>query len=48
MFEAIAGFLLILWVLGVVTYFESGGYIHILLGLAVFFVIAGVVRRSNT
>lgn len=47
MLEAIAGFLLIVWLLGVVTYFESGGYIHILLVLAVLMVLTRVVRGSD-
>ena len=47
MLEAIAGLLLIVWLLGVVTYFESGGYIHILLVLAVLMVLTRVVRGSD-
>ena len=47
MLEAIAGFLLILWLLGVVTLAEPNGYIHILLGLSAVFIFVRVVRGSN-
>lgn len=47
MVEIIAGFLTILWLLGVLSFFDIGPYIHILLGVAVFMILVRLVRRAN-
>jgi hypothetical protein len=44
MLEAIAIILLILWGLGLVTSFTVGGFIHILLALAVIVVLIRVIK----
>lgn len=44
MLEAIAIILVILWGLGLVTSYTVGGFIHILLALAVIVVLIRVIR----
>jgi hypothetical protein len=44
MLETIAVILLILWVLGLVTSYTLGGFIHILLVLAIIVILVRVVQ----
>ena len=44
MLETIAGVLLVLWLLGMVTSYTIGGFIHILLVLAVVVVLMRVIQ----
>ena len=44
MFWTIAGILIILWLLGLVTSYTMGGFIHILLVIAVIVVLVNVIR----
>jgi hypothetical protein len=44
MLWTIAVILLVLWVLGLVTSYTLGGFIHILLGLAVVVVLINVIQ----
>ena len=50
MLETIAIILIILWVLGLVSSATMGGFIHVLLVIAVILVVLGVIRgyRSVT
>jgi uncharacterized protein DUF5670 len=41
------GVLLVLWVFGVVTSYTLGGFIHILLGVAIVFVLLRIIRGRN-
>jgi uncharacterized protein DUF5670 len=41
---AIVVILLILWVLGVITKYTLGGLLHILLVVAIIFLLIGVIR----
>ena len=43
----IAVILLILWLLGVVTSYTVGGFIHILLVIAIIIVLIRVIRGQN-
>ena len=45
MLYTIAVILLILWVLGLVTSYTLGGFIHILLVIAIVVVLLGVINR---
>jgi hypothetical protein len=47
MLETIAVLLVILWLLGMVTSYTLGGFIHILLVIAVVVVIIRVIRGRN-
>lgn len=47
MLETIAIILVILWVLGMVSSYTLGGYIHILLVIAVVVVIIRIIRGRN-
>ena len=47
MLETIAVILLVLWLLGVVTSYTIGGFIHILLVLAVVVVLIRVIQGRN-
>ena len=47
MLEAIAIILLVLWLLGVVTSYTVGGFIHILLVLAIVIVLIRVIQGRN-
>ncbi len=47
MLYTIAVVLLILWLLGLVTSFTLGGFIHILLVIAVVMVLMRVIRGEN-
>jgi hypothetical protein len=47
MLWTIAVILLILWLLGVITSFTLGGFIHILLVLAIIVVLIRVIRGQN-
>ena len=47
MLYTIAGILLILWFLGIVTSFTIGGFIHILLVVAVIMVLIRLIRGEN-
>ncbi|MCR6650868.1 MAG: lmo0937 family membrane protein [Cellvibrionaceae bacterium] len=47
MVEVIAGFLTVLWLLGVLSFFNIGPYIHILFGAAVLMILVRLVRRAN-
>ena len=44
MLGTIAAILIILWVLGVVTSYTLGGFIHILLGIAIIVVLIRVIK----
>lgn len=45
MLETIAVILIILWLLGLVTSYTMGGFIHILLVVAVVVVLLRIIRR---
>lgn len=45
MLETIAIILIILWVLGLVSAYTMGGFIHILLVIAIVMVLLRVIRR---
>jgi hypothetical protein len=45
MLETIAIILIILWLLGLVTSYTMGGFIHILLVIAVVVILLRVIRR---
>jgi hypothetical protein len=47
MLYTIAVILLVLWLLGVVTSFTMGGFIHILLVIAIVVVLLRVIRGEN-
>ena len=47
MLWTIAVILMILWALGLATSYAMGGFIHILLGIAVIVVIVGVIQRRR-
>ncbi|HTC52285.1 MAG TPA: lmo0937 family membrane protein [Steroidobacteraceae bacterium] len=47
MLETIAVLLVILWLLGMVSSYTLGGFIHILLVIAVVVVIIRVIRGRN-
>jgi hypothetical protein len=47
MLLTIAAVLVILWLLGVVTAFTLGGFIHILLVIAVIVVLVRVIQGKN-
>jgi len=47
MLFTIALILLILWVLGFISSYTLGGYIHILLILAVVFLVVGLFQRNG-
>ncbi len=47
MLETIAIVLVILWLLGMVSYYTLGGFIHILLVIAVIVVIIRIIRGRN-
>jgi hypothetical protein len=44
MFESIIVFLIILWLLGLVTAFTLGGLIHVLLVIAVVMTLVRIIR----
>lgn len=44
MLETIAVILLVLWVLGLVTSYSMGGFIHILLVIAIVVILLRVIR----
>ena len=43
----IAIILLVLWLLGIVTSFTLGGFIHILLVIAIIMILVRVIRGEN-
>jgi hypothetical protein len=43
----IAIVLIVLWLLGVVTSYTLGGLLHILLVIAVIFLLIGIIRGRN-
>lgn len=45
MLETIAVILIILWLLGLVTSYTLGGFIHILLVIAIVVILLRVIRR---
>jgi hypothetical protein len=45
MLETIAVILVILWLLGLVTSYTMGGFIHILLVIAIVVILLRVIRR---
>jgi Family of unknown function (DUF5670) len=45
MLETIAVILIILWLLGLVTSYTMGGFIHILLVIAIVVILLRVLRR---
>jgi hypothetical protein len=45
MLETIAIILVILWLLGLVTSYTMGGFIHILLVIAIVVILLRVIRR---
>ena len=47
MLITIAVLLLILWFLGIITSYTLGGFIHILLILAVIAILARIIRGEN-
>lgn len=47
MLYTIAVFLVILWILGLVTSFTMGGFIHVLLVIAVVVVLVRVIRGQK-
>jgi hypothetical protein len=47
MLETIAIVLLILWALGLVTSYTMGGFIHLLLVIAIVVVLLRVIRGRN-
>jgi len=47
MLESIAIILIILWVLGLVSSYTLGGFIHILLVIAVIVIILRVIQGRN-
>ena len=47
MLLTIAAILVILWLLGLVTSYTLGGFIHILLVLAIIIVLIRVIRGEN-
>lgn len=47
MLETIAIILLVLWLLGLVTSYTLGGFIHVLLVLAIIMVLIRVVQGRN-
>jgi uncharacterized protein (DUF58 family) len=47
MLETIAIILLVLWALGMVTTYTMGGFIHILLVIAVVVVLIRVIRGNS-
>jgi hypothetical protein len=47
MLYTIAIVLLVLWLLGIVTSFTLGGFIHILLAVAIIMILVRVIRGEN-
>lgn len=47
MLYTIAAILLILWLLGLVTSYTLGGFVHILLVIAIIMVLIRVIRGEN-
>ena len=47
MLYTIAVVLIILWLLGIVTSFTLGGFIHILLVVAIIMILVRVIRGEN-
>jgi Family of unknown function (DUF5670) len=47
MLYTIAAILLVLWLLGLVTSYTLGGFIHILLVIAVIMVLVRLIRGEN-
>ena len=47
MLYTIAAILIILWLLGLVTSFTLGGFIHILLVLAIIVILVRLIRGEN-
>lgn len=45
MLETIAVILIVLWLLGLVTSYTMGGFIHILLVIAIVVILLRVIRR---
>ncbi|MBC3798596.1 lmo0937 family membrane protein [Acetobacterium tundrae] len=46
MFWTIAGVLVVLWLLGLITSYTFGGLIHILLVIAVILIVVSLIRRK--
>mgnify|MGYP001553143014 FL=1 len=47
MLYTIAAILIILWLLGLVTSFTLGGFIHILLVIAIIVILVRLIRGEN-
>jgi hypothetical protein len=47
MLETIAVILIILWLLGLVSSYTMGGFIHVLLALAIISVLVRLIRGRN-
>jgi hypothetical protein len=47
MLTLIAVILIVLWILGMVTSYTIGGFIHILLIIAIIMILVRVIRGSN-
>jgi hypothetical protein len=47
MLEAIIVFLIVLWLLGVVTAYTLGGFIHILLVIAIVMILFRVIKGEK-
>lgn len=45
MLETIAVILIVLWVLGLVTTYTMGGFIHVLLVIAIIVILLRIIRR---
>jgi hypothetical protein len=47
MLYAIAVVLILLWILGLVTSYTMGGFIHVLLVIAVIVILVRIIRREK-
>jgi len=47
MLLTIAAILIILWLLGLITSFTLGGFIHILLVVAIIIILVRIIRGEN-
>ena len=47
MLETVALILVVLWVLGLISSYTIGGFIHVLLIIAVIVVVLRVIRAAN-
>lgn len=47
MLKAIILVLLVVWLIGLVTHYTFGGYLHLLLGIAGILVILNLIRKQR-